>query len=192
MLKITEVTEKMVITEFNEIYNKFSLHCTKIFDAFSNNEQRLNKTPIKVAEEKTFPYPLAEKIYLLWKFAKGEIQLKNAEEIYNTIIDLFWKIPGKNDSLIEWQTWDDSIIGCIIRAAIARNKLNNEEKLTNVEFAVLSGLATETIGKYAKLNIVKGERIAGNRWIFSAEEVKRVIVNLQDIVRSPGKPKQIK
>lgn len=174
-MKFTDITEADLKKEYERISGDFIEYFKRMSDAFSDGEQNLMILP-----KEEYPFSLAKKLHALWLYAKGEKdspEVEKAESICDFLSQLYWMLPGRFTYSVEWQVWDETVIGCIVRTALARAKLNRGEDLSGPEVALLSGLSIESINKYTLSGRLPAERepMGGKRWIYKADEIRKFI-----------------
>lgn len=115
--------------------------------------------------------PFEENLQKLLSFSKGEATLPEAGDICRTLGELFWIVPEREDYLINWTVWEQTIIGIIVKAAQARIKLNDGEDLLAPEVAALSGLTRDSINKYTRSGKLKADMTGSRKWLYTSEVV---------------------
>lgn len=117
---------------------------------------------------------LQEQVTALLSFAKGEFDLSHVEEICNEISDLFWKLPWQQSALVQWQAWEKTVIGFIVRAALSKLKLNNNKDLSGPEVAILANMTIMGVNKATSSGRLESRR-DGRQHVYSSEAVKKFI-----------------
>jgi hypothetical protein len=165
IMKIQDISEKELNKELQVVQAQLEDCAKNLCQLIGYSSKPLKKT-----------VPLFADLTYFWKYALGhEAELPDLDDRFNRILELFWKQSAKNEMVVEWQEWADTIIGCIMRTTLARRKLNSGANLSGPEVALLAGLTLDMINKLTKAGKITGVREESRRWTYPAEEVKRFL-----------------
>lgn len=122
------------------------------------------------SSNKTEKGTLRNQMAALLKFANGEQDLDDAAELCELVCRLYWKLPWQSSYQVQWQMWEETVVGLIVRAALARIKLIEGRDLSGPEVALLCNLTISGVSRATSQGRLIGQK-NGRQNYYSAVEV---------------------
>jgi len=166
-VKLSEIKKSQIVQEAEEIKKN-------LLDYFNDTSKYFATKSVLEFSESLFTKTLED----LLSYAKGEQDLLEVEIICNDIINIFWKTPFEEESdvKVEWQKWEKTVTGAIVRGALTRQKYQlGKELLSGPEVSYITEMALETINKHTKLGYLKGTQNSNRSWVYDSKDVKEYV-----------------
>ena len=143
-------------------------------------EVEFSATPVKAKKkkEKDYPFPLAEKLHVVFNWLNGNgTKPKELNDILETILHLSWFNPFLDYTEVaevEWERWTGptgSHIGQFYRFSKVADAIDKGESINATDLSMMLGITSMAVGKQIKDGKVKAVKVK-NEWTIEAPEAK--------------------